>query len=83
MKEEGLEKRQIVCEILLYNLDYATGYAVPDFLFSLCGLYIDRSEERLRGKRAEKTPTSILSLCLRWFFIRLRLLNLIFFVLTF
>lgn len=43
-----------MCEIVLYNVDYATGYSLPDFLFRLCGLCIDRSEERL-GKKQNKT----------------------------
>lgn len=65
-----------VCEIVLYKLDYATGYAVPHFLFPLYGLYVDYSEERLGGKKSGEKKNSIISLCLTWFFVRLRLLSL-------
>lgn len=63
MKEEGLVKRQIVCEILLYDLDYATGYAVPDFLFPLWSVY--RSfRGKVEGKKRRKNPHQYLKLVL-------------------
>lgn len=41
-------KRQIICGIVLYNLDYTTAYATCEFVFAICSLGIEHPKEELK-----------------------------------
>lgn len=55
-KEGGWMKKQIICVIMLSNLDYTTGYAVREFFFAICSLDIEHTEEKLNK---EKTVSEV------------------------